>query len=436
MLRFGYWLGVFFAFMAIVGVKAPPASAKPVQIEVQCGDTIGPGGSWELSADIGPCRPGTGRALTILGPARVDLGGHRIQCVHRGEEYCCNPGQTCAPPYSECTRGLALMGSDVRVANGTIEGCYDGVAVGGDGHHEVRGVETHALGEGNAFDVHSDRNLLEDNVAGTCDECLAFSVRGDRNRLRSNSATIADGLDHIAYGAEVRGHRNVLLSNRIRVYERAVRVEGNDNRIKRNAIQGGHGGLSVGGNRNRVGRNSVSAADGVALWLGGTDNVATGNRVLQGNEFCAVRLFGERSTLRRTAVMGELAFCIAGTGHRVDKNVAENTDSFGYWVQGVGHLLRRNRSIGRGVGSTGFLIEGQRHTLIGNEGVDHRVSGFHVTESDFGHLLKSNVAFGNNADGSPASFDVRDDNPGCGTNRWIRNEFGTRNQACIGGRAR
>ena len=322
------------------------------------------------------------------------------------------------------------------MANGVIEGCYDGVVIAGDGHHEIRRTEARDLGGGTAYDVQGDGNLIADSVVKVCDECVAFSVRGDGNRLRGNTATTSLGTDplrDIAYGVNVYGDRNILWSNEVRVVEYGMRIEGDRNRLRRNTIDGHHGGVWVIGNRNRVTRTSAVTGGSIALALHGERNVATRNYAVRGNEGCAVSLAGERSRLRRTGVHAELSFCVAGARHRVENNVALSSETLAFRVRGTGHLLRRNVSQGGGSGHTGFWIVGQLHTLIGNLASEHRGSGFHVDEGAVGNLLKGNAALRNNLDETSEHFDLRDDNPGCGTNRWARSEFGTRSQACIEG---
>lgn len=429
------------AFVAMAFVAVSAADAESVPIAVECGDTIGPGGSWELSNDVGPCEAGLDAALTIIGPVQLDLAGHRIACVSRRSERCCAPGYSCSPLVPECSPGLVLEGRNVRVADGMIDGCYDGVVLGGVGRHQVRRMEARGLGSGIAYHVQSDGNLLADCVAVDCDECFGFRVSGDRNRLRGNTATTTperESSRDIRAAMLVDGDRNVLLLNQAHAWEGGLWIGGNDNLIKRNRVSGYGGAISVAGTGNRVTRNDTYSSKGVAIGLGGRRNIAVGNVAGRGNDGCAVRLSGQSNTSRRTHAVGEFPFCVDGHSHRLDRNVAMDADGIGYDIRGSGHFLRGNRSGGRAnaEAGTGFLIRGQLVAMVGNVALGHGRSGFHVVEGAFGNLFEANTALDNNLEGSSDQFDLRDDNPGCGTNRWVRSEFGTRNQDCIGGRER
>src|SRR5262245_54399775 len=72
---------------------------------VNCGDKLGPGGSFTLTADLGPCA--TSVALTVQGPVTVDLGGHAVS------------GST----------GILIIGSQAQVRNGFVTGCNIGVDI-------------------------------------------------------------------------------------------------------------------------------------------------------------------------------------------------------------------------------------------------------------------------------------------------------------------
>src|SRR5262245_63475221 len=66
---------------------------------VNCGDKLGPGGSFTLTADLGPCA--TSVALTVQGPVTVDLGGHAV---------------------SGSVTGILIIGSQGTVRKGFVSG--------------------------------------------------------------------------------------------------------------------------------------------------------------------------------------------------------------------------------------------------------------------------------------------------------------------------
>src|SRR5262249_20019631 len=82
----------------------PPVPPPPIPtgIAPSCSATIGPGGSYRLTANVGPCS--TNVALVIIGPVDVSFGGHAVSCT---------PGH----------QGIALSGDHVKLTDGKISGC-------------------------------------------------------------------------------------------------------------------------------------------------------------------------------------------------------------------------------------------------------------------------------------------------------------------------
>jgi len=149
-----------FALLTVSGVEA-----------VVCGDTLGPGGLFTLTTDLGPCA--TDAALTVNGPAIVDLGGHTVSC------------DTGVVGFQI---GIKIVGKGAALRNGRVTDCGWGVVVLGGGGHQITKVfsERNAAG----FYVGSAHNSLRDNgtvgVPGFSD---GFFVQGDSNVLTGNMAT-------------------------------------------------------------------------------------------------------------------------------------------------------------------------------------------------------------------------------------------------------
>jgi hypothetical protein len=82
-----------------------------------------------------------------------------------------------------------------------------------------------------------------------------------------------------------------------------------------------------------------------------------------------------------------------------------------------------NRSVGMGVGGTAIQVHGSTFKDNGGPGILTN-----ATDSSF----DGNTALGNAASAPPPfNYDVIDFNPGCDSNRWEGNRFGTANQSCI-----
>src|SRR5215510_15802153 len=104
------------AFIWGLGFSLPQAQAAPIG----CGAVLGPGGTFVLDSDVGPC-PAPGPALKLIS-ATLDLAGHTVSCE--------NPD----------IFGIDLEGKGSKVRNGTVTGCSNGVVLLDHGHHKVRKV--------------------------------------------------------------------------------------------------------------------------------------------------------------------------------------------------------------------------------------------------------------------------------------------------------
>ena len=157
-------LGVLFTVTvaSIASVHAAPARIAP-----QCGDTIGPGGSYVLTADIGPCS--TPGALTI-DSANLNMAGHTVS-------------------GNSLEQGIVLVGSGAILRNGTVHSFGShGVTLAGLGRHTVKNVTSTRNGL-SGFVVDSGHNGLRNNKAiGNAE--IGFSLESDSNRVSSSTAVI------------------------------------------------------------------------------------------------------------------------------------------------------------------------------------------------------------------------------------------------------
>lgn len=150
-----------FVVASMLAILAPLGA----DAQLTCGGTVGPGGTFVMTADISNCAAGT--ALTVVGPAKLEMNAHRIHCA------------------GGLQTGLRLEGRGVKVRSGSASGCTVGVAVGGEGGHGIRDVlaTTNTIG----FGVASDGNLLAGNSA-SLNASHAFQIVGSRNKLVGNVA--------------------------------------------------------------------------------------------------------------------------------------------------------------------------------------------------------------------------------------------------------
>jgi hypothetical protein len=98
-------------------------TAGTAAAQVACGDTVGPGATATLTADVGPC-DGMNTAI-IVDSATLDLGGHTVSCADGNAD--------ADVPY-----GVVLIGKKAAVRNGTFGLLARRVVAAGSGKHTSR----------------------------------------------------------------------------------------------------------------------------------------------------------------------------------------------------------------------------------------------------------------------------------------------------------
>lgn len=169
--------------IGILGLAVAEGFFTPAQAEaISCGDTLGPGGSFVLTSNLGPC-PGTG--LTVSS-AKLDMAGFTVSC-------------------SGSTTGISVIGTGSQVKNGHVTGCKDGFNIQGSGHKVKANTSSGNLEKG--FEVGGTNNKILKNTAnGNGDE--GFDTSGGSNRLKKNTA---NGNSH--NGFDIQSSNNVLKKN-------------------------------------------------------------------------------------------------------------------------------------------------------------------------------------------------------------------------------
>jgi hypothetical protein len=151
---------------------------------IRCGDTLGPGGVFQLPADLdcGEVSP----ALTVRDGALLDLGGHTIRAGGQADDLV-----------------IRLDGRGAVLQNGTVEGPENGISLEGHGGHTVRGVKVNTDGTSGLV-VQSDHNRLLNNSAGSA--IVGFAIGGRKNLLVNNL-----GLGQLGFA--IGGDANLLFHN-------------------------------------------------------------------------------------------------------------------------------------------------------------------------------------------------------------------------------
>ena len=161
-----------FLSLAALGVLFTPAQAT--NITLQCGDTVGPGGSFTLMAPVGPC---SGPGITV-DSATLDMAHLDVTCTGLG-------GFT----------GVTVIGTGAVVKNGTAIGCQIGFDVQGSGHTLKKNFALDNHGTG--VKVSGSGNTLVKNIATLGDTPIGFHLTGDNNVLKKNAGggVSANGFD-------------------------------------------------------------------------------------------------------------------------------------------------------------------------------------------------------------------------------------------------
>jgi hypothetical protein len=187
---------VLFLLFLDVGVFMAEVMAKDLSrgalMEVTCGDPLGPGGYYKLANDLRcPCN-GVEPALTIEGPATLDLNGKTIVCEPCSDQ--------CGEGTENFIIGIHVKGERATVKNGTIISCNVGLVVGGvddlaedalKGHHKITNVRVLASQEVQ-YDFNDDGEVKCDYFKGDGIVFESTHNFADGNELLDNQD---DGID-------------------------------------------------------------------------------------------------------------------------------------------------------------------------------------------------------------------------------------------------
>lgn len=322
--------------MAAIGVMGL-AAAPDARGQVRCGDVISAGAHVVLTADL-VCDD-VETALTVTGPAVLDLNGVAIACDDRDAD------------GREVITGIALEGDAAEVRGGTVRDCRQAVALRGAGRHVVSAMQA-LRSSSDGFRVESDRNQVLDSFS-LLNGGAGFAVAGKANRIAGNAAT---------------GNRQ------------GFDVE----------------------QRNTLERNVASTS-----------------------QIAGFALRTRSATLRQNRAVGnQIGFDVRGRSTRLEGNEAEN-NLVGFFLE---TFSRRNVLVGSvAIGNTlaGILADGEANRLLQSRVEENGAEGIRIASGGRRTVVRASIARGNAAD------DLSDATPGCGTNRWRSNDFGTSNDACI-----
>jgi hypothetical protein len=231
-------MGLFAFLFAGVFSQAEATRKQPV-----CGDTITTNVTLKYNLD---CSKIGGTALTVVGPARLNLNGFEV--IGNGND------------------GIYIDGKRAVIVNGKVRNCVNGngVYAGGDGYHQIVNLMIENNNRGVFLGSNNNRvinNAIKNNetrgirVNGSYNHILynfiensskGIRVENDveRNRIVGNIL-----IGNNAENCQVKGDRNWIINNLAYTgEEEGFLIEGNDNWIKNNtALNCGTGNPEGGG---------------------------------------------------------------------------------------------------------------------------------------------------------------------------------------------
>lgn len=260
-------------------------ASPPVYAQLACGATIAAGEKVILTADIGPCSSGTDPAIRVIGPATVDMAGHRVLCN-----------------MSDRPTGVLVEGKGAKILRGGADGCVSGLDLtGGDGKHKIEDfLATRNAAEGVA--INSDKNSLK-RVAAVENGDDGFDVDGIGNKIED-----AEAVGNGGAGFE---------------------VDGEGNKFKRIVAASNAGdGMDIDGNGNQVTDCRLAANDQDGAEINGDGNkmqkcLSTGTAAGSAN----------------------FAFDVDGANNQLKKNLALANDR-GFGLGGQPNVLTQNVALG------------------------------------------------------------------------------------------
>jgi parallel beta-helix repeat protein len=176
-------MGLLVFLVAGVFSQAQANSVQPI-----CGEKIYTNVTLEANLD---CSDFGSTAVTVFGPARLDLNGFEVIC---------SPG----------TDGIVLKEEGATILNGTISGDLrfentTGIRLRDKGNHRVMNMRVLNCSS-RGIRVNSDYNELTNNYIGNCNK--GIRVDGNYNQIVGNTM-----VNNAAENCDVRGSKNIILNN-------------------------------------------------------------------------------------------------------------------------------------------------------------------------------------------------------------------------------
>jgi Right handed beta helix region len=329
--------------------------------------------------------PSDDPAVTVVGPATLDMNGHRIFGGHSNQ-------------------GVLLDGKGATLKNGAVIEFRVGVHVSGSGGHTV------------------------DTVASRDNEAHGFQIDSAGNRVEHSVAYINGGIGFFVFSFRFPESRagfanGNTLSDDVAVFSGSwgFRLGGNDGSYKRNlASENEGGGFLVEGTHNSLLHNSSHGNRGNGFEVSGTEHQLFEN--VSVSDYAIAFLLPEKTDKKsqlvsNVAISGDVGF---QGGTTLMDNASVSNREGGISVSTAGAKITGNAVVGidrMAIIATGGGSDVSRNRTLAND--VGMVIGFSP-----GMTMSSNLAVGN-------KLDLVDLNAFCTGHAWSKNVFSTASSACI-----
>jgi parallel beta-helix repeat protein len=325
--------------------------------------------------------------------SRVDIKGTAGACVAVRAA----STQLKQSTLNACGSGVDVAADDVLVQKVSVSQCGDScIFVEGDGAR-IKGNQV-SLGE-TCIEIEGNDAVVTDNTATLCD---GYGIEVDGNSMAvSDNAT--DATDSAGISVECNERETYCVGDATRTF-----FAGGPYTMACRQFDGDSTGCAtawaISNNNDGVPVSCFWASDSTCRGCASSNQ---GNCTNTCQDLpCTAGLVDNNVV---TGVTADSCFDVRanGAGLVVAGNRGSQCTGGGYWVDGTGIEVRRNKALGIGVESRdhGFSIRGDDHTLSRNLAKGASGDGFNVDVESSGNTLSSNTALGNAGDG----FDVEPD---------------------------
>jgi hypothetical protein len=393
---------------------------------VKCGDRITSNTvlSGDLSCDCSKFN--FKAALTVVGPATLDLNGHTVSCSKT------------SIPFTYC---IAIRGNGVTIQNGAVTACFFGVGGPGEvGRAVIRNIVATAQSTG--FLLNGNRNRLT-RVTAKNHVNAGVSIGGNNNRLVY--VTTKDNNDD---GVAVTGENNTVLH--VTATGNAgygISTYGRFNQVK-DSYAGGQPnaeGINIAGDNGSAISNVVEDSLGSNCMRGTSAFGRSGGTLFENNTVRRCGGYGLSVNVGQTTIANNKFFSTSNTSIFVSAGdfIITGNQITGSRVDGI-QLTSGQGTVVFGnsiVNSTrnGILLSSSSlRSTIGNNNIRQcGNTGLLIQGSDFNEITENKVAFcktgikadagsqsnslTNNRVSKSASVGLYDNSTNCGSNVWQGN---------------